>query len=253
MKYGTKNSITAVVLSALTVEFRAVRAHLASSGMVRHPAGTLFDVGRLYGTRRLIAAAVTGEGNHSAAVIAERAVAMFHPRMLLFVGVAGSLRPDVRLGDIVVATHVYAYHSGREEPDGFFGSPRCWEASHELTQRARLVDLDASWRERLPGRSTHDTPSVHLGGIAAGEVVLNSRTTSLAVHIHKCYGDAIAIEMESAGVAQAAHLNRTLPMLTIRAISDGADGNKTATDEAGWQVRAAANAAAFAAAVIADS
>src|SRR5580704_12013056 len=52
--------------------------------------------------------------------------------------------------------------------------------------------------------------------------------------------------MESAGVAQAAHLNQSLPVIVVRGISDRADGTKTATDDLNWQPKAAANAAAFA-------
>jgi 8-oxo-dGTP diphosphatase len=55
--------------------------------------------------------------------------------------------------------------------------------------------------------------------------------------------------MEAAGVAQAAHLNRSLPVVVVRGISDRADGAKTAADAARWQPRAAAHAAAFATAL----
>jgi 8-oxo-dGTP diphosphatase len=65
------------------------------------------------------------------------------------------------------------------------------------------------------------------------------------------YSDAIAVEMEAAGVAQAGHLNDALPTIMVRGISDYADESKNATDDAGWQPRAAANAAAFATALAA--
>src|SRR6185503_15193305 len=91
--------VTVVVLTALNLEFAAVRAHLTWPEVLRHRAGTIFETGRVGVSRRRIAAAVTGEGNHSAAIIAERAISMFNPEALMFVGVAGSLRPDVRLGD----------------------------------------------------------------------------------------------------------------------------------------------------------
>lgn len=84
--------------------------------------------------------------------------------------------------------------------------------------------------------------------MAAGEVVLNSRETPLADQVHNYYADAAAIEMESAGTATAAHFNRA-PFLTVRGISDKADGDKHSADQSGWQPRAATNAAAFAIAV----
>ena len=55
--------------------------------------------------------------------------------------------------------------------------------------------------------------------------------------------------MEAAGVAQAGHLNRALPVVVVRGISDHADGTKTSTDGHNWQPRAARHAAAFAAAL----
>lgn len=47
-------------------------------------------------------------------------------------------------------------------------------------------------------------------------------------------------------MAQAGHLNDALPTIMVRGISDCADESKSAADEARWQPRAAANAAAFA-------
>ena len=58
--------------------------------------------------------------------------------------------------------------------------------------------------------------------------------------------------MESAGAAQAAQLNRALPIITIRGISDRADGGKYEADDAGWQPVAAAHAAAFAVALLTE-
>ncbi len=76
-----------------------------------------------------------------------------------------------------------------------------------------------------------------------------STTSDQAQVIHEHYNDAIAVEMESACVAQAAHLNQSLPVIVVRGISDRADGTKTITDGLDWQPKAAANAAAFAVAL----
>lgn len=223
---------TVVVLTALDVEYNAVRAHLEGVRRQRHQAGTLFDVGRPRQGTGEIVLGLTGVGNRSAAVLAERAIALFHPRAVLFVGVAGGLRPDVRLGDVVVGTKIYGYHGGLEEDSGFYARPEAWEAPHSLDQLARQVRRTSS-------------QTVHFGPIAAGEVVLNSRSSPLAMKLNSHYNDAIAIEMESAGTAQAGHFNE-VPVLSIRGISDRADGDKYRTDDEGWQQVAARNAAEFA-------
>jgi hypothetical protein len=51
--------------------------------------------------------------------------------------------------------------------------------------------------------------------------------------------------MESAGFALTGHLNDDVPALTVRGISDRADGAKDVADEADWQAAAAGNAADF--------
>ncbi|MCW2900181.1 MAG: hydrolase [Streptosporangiaceae bacterium] len=236
-----------VVLTALDVEFEAVREKLDALRLHRHPQGTRFEVGRLAGGRCRIALGLVGKGNQSAAVLAERSIAEFAPAALIFVGVAGALHSHVALGDVVVATHVYAFHGGTSEDDGFKSRPRVWEVSHGADQIARHLARDRSWAGDL--RAHRRAPEVHFGPIAAGEVVLNSTVSAHARWIRRNYNDALAIEMEGAGVAQAAHLNRALPVVVVRGVSDRADGTKETTDRERWQARAVANAAAFTAAL----
>lgn len=241
-----------VVLTALNVEYRAVRSLLADLRITQHAAGTIFEEGRLRDCPTPVVIAVTGEGNLSAAVLAERANATFHPRALLFTGVAGGLKDELRLGDVVVASRIYSYHGGKESDEGFLARPRSWEASHGLLQISRHLDATGEWTRWLPDWLPAEPPGVYFKPIAAGEVVLNSRDSPLAGQLRGGYNDAAAIEMESAGAAHAAHLG-SVPMLTVRGISDLADGNKYEADAGGWQRVAAVNAAAFAAAVIVAS
>lgn len=241
-----------LMLTALELEYQAVRAHLAGLQGRTHREGTRFETGRLPGGAGEVAIGVTGAGNLAAAVLAERGITTFAPRALLFVGVAGALKDDINLGDIVVATKTYAYHGGKDGDEGFADRPAAWPAPHELEQLARHISRTRSWAGYLATQPHDNLPAVHFRPIAAGEVVLNSRDTALARQLRGTYNDAVAIEMESAGAAQAGHLNRSLPVLTIRGISDKADGAKDAADAARWQPAAAAHAAAFAIALAAE-
>jgi adenosylhomocysteine nucleosidase len=240
-----------LVLTALDLEYQAVSAHLTGLRRHPHPAGTLFETGHLPGGGEVILA-LTGAGNTGAAVLAERAMSTFDPQALLFVGVAGTLSDDVKLGDVVVATRVYAYPGGKETDAGVMTRPRAWDASHELEQRAHHLARAGSWAGFLPGTTPELLPKVHFKPIAAGEMVLASRAGPTAERLRATYNDAAAIDMEGAGVTQASQFNRSLPTLIVRGISDRADGGKTALDEAGWQPRAAAHAAAFALALAAE-
>jgi nucleoside phosphorylase len=156
---------------------------------------------------------------------------------------------DLKLGDVVVGTRVDAYHGGMAAED-FLARPRTWEAPHRLTQLAFQLGRTDDWQRGLTADTAGHPPAVYLRPIAAGEVVLDSRDAPLFSHLRLHYNDAAAIEMEGAGVVHAAHLNDSLPALVIRGISDRADGTKTTADRAGWQERAAKNAAAFACALL---
>ncbi|MFI6763596.1 purine phosphorylase [Micromonospora sp. NPDC050417] len=241
------NGDLVVILTALNLEYQAVREKLTDLRLHQHPAGTRFEVGRLPEGNCRVALALVGKGNHPAAVLAERAIAEFDPAALLFVGVAGALRPSIALGDVVVATHIYAYHGGTSEDDGLKARPRVWEISHATDQVARHIERVGDWKRHLGHGDS--VPTVRFGPIAAGEVVQNSRVSDHARWVRQHYNDALAIEMEAAGVAQAAHLNGSLPVIVVRGISDRADGTKAVTDGENWQPRAVANAAAFATAL----
>lgn len=232
-----------VVLTALNLEYRAVHERLRSPEQHRHARGTRFEVGDLPGGRGRVALGLTGKGNQPSAVLAERAIQEFSPAALLFVGVAGALWDTPPLGDVVVATHVYAYHGGTSEDDGLKARPRAWETPHEIGQAAAHLARVGAWAHHGP--SDHPRPKAHLGAIAAGEIVQNSRLSHEAAWIRQTYNDAMAIEMEGAGVAQAGHLSGS-PVAVVRGISDRADGTKATEADRKWQPIAAANAAAFA-------
>jgi adenosylhomocysteine nucleosidase len=236
------NETTIVILTAMNLEYRAVRAQLSGITAHTHPMGTRFEIGHLNGCR--VALALTGKGNQSAAVLTERAAAEFAPAAVIFVGVAGALQPHLALGDVVVATHVYAYHGATSQDDGITARPRTWELSHRVQQIAAHLERTGDWASQLPGGPP--PPRVHFGPVAAGEIAHYSAMSDARQWLREHYSDAVAVEMEAAGVAQAGHLNDALPTIMVRGISDPADESKSAADEAGWQPRAADNAAAFA-------
>lgn len=235
----------AVVLTAIPVEHQAVREHLLDVQEQVHPAGTIFHLGRLRSGLWQVVLTQTGQGNQRAAALAERAISHYQPDLVMFVGVAGRLHTDLSLGDVVVAKKVYAIHSGKEDDTEFRPRPETWWPDHGHIQRAeRIADSDA-WQDALPDQ-WRSTAKAVVRAIASGEVVLDSAKSRYARMIKRQYNDAAAIEMEGAGVALASQLNKSLPVIVVRGISDHADGQKDGIDLAGWQQRAVRNAAALA-------
>lgn len=233
-----ENQPTALVLTALPLEYAAMRAHVEKRVELVHPDGTRVEKGRLPGTAWHVAIAELGMGAERAAALTTQLINWLRPEAVFFVGVAGSLKDDVGIGDVVVGTQVYEIHGGKQTPEGFLVRPKALPGSHALEQAARSAVRD------MPEVRAHFMP------IATGDVLLADAESEIARFIRRNYNDAGAIEMEGSGAAHAAHLNGRVDALVIRGISDRADAGKRDADAAGSQELAAGQAASVTVAVL---
>jgi len=232
------------------VEYEAVKRHLKNLAERIHEHGTVYETGTFSGTDGStweVSIAEIGAGNAGAAAEVERALAFFRPEVVMFVGVAGDLK-DVSVGDVVVATKVYGYESGRAA-DEFHARPAVFNSAYDLEQRARAEAKREDWIKRI-GDSGSPQFKVFIAPIAAGEKVVASRQSAFFGFIRANYGDALAVEMEGFGFLEAAHLNQSVRAVVVRGISDLID-HKEQVDAGGSQQRAARSASAFAFEVLA--
>ena len=148
----------------------------------------------------------TGIGKVSAAVATAEAIRLFSPTLILNVGVSGTLSLSVERGDIVVASWV-CYHDvycGAEIPYGQVqGYPLRYPVETSLVEKFRETEVP-----------------FHLGGVACGDRFLSSPSEFSFIKAN--FPDALALDMESAAVAQTAYIHH-LPMMVIRLISDTPD------------------------------
>src|SRR5260370_24260569 len=119
MPDSSTNLPCAVILTALPVEYEAVRAHLKDTREKIHE-GTIYELGHFQSGDQSweVAIAEIGMGNPGAASAAERAIVFFKPRLVLFVGVAGGLK-NVQIGDVIAAKQAYGFEYGEVEDIGF--------------------------------------------------------------------------------------------------------------------------------------
>ncbi|KND34366.1 5'-methylthioadenosine/S-adenosylhomocysteine nucleosidase [Streptomyces acidiscabies] len=224
------------IITGLPLEYEAVRSLLTGLGERMIGTALSVEVGELPDSAWQVALADASSAHIPATILIKDVVRQLRPDALLFVGIAGGLKDTVEVGDLVVATRIYAFQGGAQTPEGLYARPQAWHPSHRLEQAARF----ALWGE----------PGVHFGAVAAEEIVLNDEHTSLLAQLRRSYNDALAVEMESAGMAHAAHLTAEVETLTVRGISDAADPAKKPEDPRAAQSHAANRAAGAAAAVL---
>jgi nucleoside phosphorylase len=255
---GKEASHRAVVLTALKVEYDAARKHLRNLTEETHRAGTVYEVGFFQGQHPWSVAIVeAGKGNVNAALEALRAIDRYLPQVVFFMGVAGGLKDDVGLGDVVPATKVYGFEYGKAEKT-FKPRGEAHNAAYALEQRARAVARTPGWLKRVKHsaklqRKVADyrndkavlyNPKAVVGPIAAGEKVVASTSSITHKTLAKHYSDALAVEMEGFGFLKAVHISNPVLAMVVRGISDTID-DKAGTDKLGWQEIASANAAGF--------
>jgi nucleoside phosphorylase len=233
----------AVILTALQVEYLAVRKNLTHLQEITHDRGTIYEQGKFAARDRIwdVGIAEIGAGNPGAALEAERAIAHFSPDVILFVGVAGGIK-DVAVGDVVASTKVYGYESGKAE-ETFKPRPEIGLAAYGLEQRARAEARKGDWLDRILTTPPH--PRVFVAPIAAGEKVIASKQSDVYQFLQSHYGDAVAVEMEGFGFLEVARANQQVSAMVIRGISDLID-DKAQADGAGSQEIASSHASAFA-------
>lgn len=240
----SKRMIDAVFITALSEEFNAVRAHLCDRREYTER-GTIYEIGTFNTDEAQCTVAVvqTGMGNSLSAAATERALNLFKPDFAFFVGIAGGLRDDLKIGDVVAANKVYAYEGGKSGVS-FQPRPDAPPISHEAEQRANAVVREEIWQERI-FPAPKNLPNAIVKPIAAGEKVLVSESSEDLKRVRGTYSDAHAVAMEDHGFATAVRGHPDVCFAVVRGISDLIE-NKQEADRSGSHQIAAQSAAAFA-------
>lgn len=215
------------IVAAMQEELGALLAAMPDERRVR-VAGRDFWVGHLQG--QPVVAVLSRIGKVAAATTATVLLERFGVRAIVFTGVAGGLAPEVRVGDVVVASRLLQHDLD--------ASPIFPRYEVPLTGHARFAadtaisDALAAVAERLLrdpvallGQQVVDdfglhAPRVHRGLVVSGDRFIARAADSEA--LRHDLPDALACEMEGAAVAQVCHDYR-VPFAAVRTISDRAD------------------------------
>ncbi|MDD6216533.1 MAG: 5'-methylthioadenosine/adenosylhomocysteine nucleosidase [Roseburia sp.] len=159
----------------------------------------------------------SGIGKVNAGICAQILVDTFGVDVLINTGIAGSLDARIDIGDMVISTD--AVHHDMDAT--VFGDP--------VGQVPRMDTLafpaDEVLVEKAKAANEKANPEIHTftGRIASGDQFISSSEVKERIvdHFH-----ALCTEMEGAGIAHAAYLNK-VSYVIIRAISDKADNSAT--------------------------
>ncbi|MCD8293214.1 MAG: 5'-methylthioadenosine/adenosylhomocysteine nucleosidase [Prevotellaceae bacterium] len=149
-----------------------------------------------------------GIGKVNAAVGAAELIRRFTPGLLLSTGVAGGIDTCLQVTDVVVSDRV-VYHDvwcGEGNEYGQVqGLPTYFEGYRPLLERITQMDTSAIGNK------------IHRGLICTGDRFVTSRAELADIKAH--FPDGLAVDMESAAIAQVCHLYK-VPFLSLRIISD---------------------------------
>lgn len=247
----TENAMPVVViLTAIPVEYQAVKAYLDDIKEDKAEDGTIYEKGvfRSDGQDWHVLIRDIGAGNTRAASEVNLAYERYRPEVMLFCGIAGGIK-DVSIGDVVVANKIYSCESGKGEKE-FRARPELYSPSYAALERAKAEAKETRWLMRLDkkARLVPKKPprhhKVHIKPIASTAQVVASSDADMINRIKEHYNDAIAVEMEGFGFLQSCYQHPEMYSLVVRGISDLVD-NKAETDRRRCQEMAATSAAAF--------
>ena len=157
----------------------------------------------------------SGIGKVNAAVCAQILVDLFAVDCVINTGIAGSLRAEINIGDIVVSTDAIQHDVDAAE----FGYAK--GQIPQLDTLAFKADEKLVQQALASCRQVNQDIDVFAGRIVSGDQFIADKETKQTIISNF---DGYCTEMEGAAIAQVAYLNQ-LPFVIIRAISDKADNS----------------------------
>lgn len=189
---------------------------LQLKALMEHPqittvAGMEFYTGQIY--EKQVVVVQSGIGKVNAGICTQILADRFHADKIINTGIAGSLREEISIGDVVLSTDalqhdvdamVFGYEAGQIPQM----KTSIFPADKELLETARECSL-----------KMNPEAAIHCGRVVSGDqFVADQEKKRWLLDTFQGY----CAEMEGAAIAQAAYLNN-LPFLIVRSISDNAD------------------------------
>ena len=224
------------IIGAMEVEVKELR-EMMENPQAQTVAGMTFYQGTIKGKEVVVVR--SGIGKVNAGICSQILVDRYQVEGIINTGIAGSLRNEINIGDIVLAT-VAVQHD--VDATGF-GYPL-----GEIPQMGiKEFPADDRLRELAIKCCQKANPDIQVfcGRVASGDQFISSKEKKNWISANF---DAFCTEMEGAAIAQAAYLNN-IPYLVVRAISDKADDSAN-MDYSEFEAKAVENSVRLMAAML---
>ena len=202
------------IIGAMEEEVAALKSEMADAKVTEFASMTFYK-GTLCGKDTVVVR--SGIGKVNAAICAQILVDKFGVDTLINTGIAGSLDARIDIGDMVISTD--AVHHDMDATifgDAIGQVPRM--DTRTFPADPHLIELAVKANEKA-------NPQIHTftGRVASGDQFISSGEVKARIVENF---QALCTEMEGAGIAHAAYLNK-VSYVIIRAISDKADNSAT--------------------------
>lgn len=226
------------IIGAMDLEVETLQSNMTDVKQTKK-ANMIFHEGKLNGTDVVVVKC--GIGKVNAGLCVQILANIFNVTHVINTGVAGSLRAEINIGDIVVSTDAL-YHDMDVRVFGY--------QLGEVPQMGRLAfDADEKMQKLAKDLCEKVNPeiSVFSGRVVSGDQFISSKEVKDKL-IENFNG--FCTEMEGAAIAHASYLNE-LPFVIIRAISDKAD-DSAEEDYPTFERKAAGHCAKLVEAMVAE-
>jgi adenosylhomocysteine nucleosidase len=198
------------VIGAMDEEVSQIKAKMTEVQVIKK-AGMEFNSGLLLAREVIVVR--SGIGKVNAAVCTQILIDDFHVNIVINTGIAGSLKSEINIGDMVLSTDALQHDL---DATGFG-----YEYGVIPRMETSVFTADQIIMQKAYNLCKEVNPEigVFMGRIVSGDQFINDKGRKDWISDHF---SGYCTEMEGAAIAQTAYLNG-VPFLIVRAISDKAD------------------------------
>ncbi len=217
------------IISAMPEEIKQL-IELSEGTKVQETGKRKYYTGRLWGKE--VVMAYSRIGKVAAATTAVTMIINHNVENIIFTGVAGSITPEVEIGDIVIGKRLVQHDLDASPIFPQFEVPlsdkKFFETDKSLSNK--LYKAAQIFKENIEKYITPEklknfrinSPQIFRGDIASGDQFISD--IAQQERIKEALPSVLCVEMEGAAVAQVCY-EYDIPFAVLRTISDNADHN----------------------------